>query len=113
MVERQVQNDERIESGDVKDVAAFRIPRSAKLPGEVVGIGDFDLDPVASSQQVQEIAPPPAGQSLSRRLPRVQRQGPDDGLGNALSGVGIGDPAGDLGGLNRCLQAEADEQDSC
>ena len=111
--ERQVQDDERIESGDVKEAAGFRIPRSAILPGEVVGIGDFDLDPVAPSQQVQEIAAPPVGQSLSRRLPLVLRQGPDDGSGNAFSGVGVGDPAGNLGCPDRRRQDQADDQESC
>ena len=111
--QRQVQNDERIESGDVKDVSGFRVLRSAELPGEVVGIGDFDLDTVASLQQVQEIAPPLVGQSLSGPLSLVLGQGPDDGLGNPFSGVGIGDSTGYLGCPDRRSQAQADDQESC
>ena len=46
------------------------------------------------------------GQVLSRRPPLVLRQGPDDGLGNAFSGVGIGNAAGDLGCPEGRLQAQ-------
>ena len=53
------------------------------------------------------------GQVLNRRPPLVLRQGPDDGLGNAFSGVGIGNAAGDLGCPEGRLQAQGEYQDFC
>ena len=53
------------------------------------------------------------GQMLSNRPSFRLGQGPDDGLGNGFSGVGIGNAAGHFGSLNRRLQAQADQQESC
>jgi hypothetical protein len=53
------------------------------------------------------------GQVLNRRLSFLLSQGPDDGLGNAFSGVGIGNPAGDLGCPEGRLQAQDKYQEFC